>query len=108
MSPVYLANRPELIKSLPTGITIDDFVEVDSHGWRVTVGMKLARLGAYVDHDGKIRDRSGRRIEFFRHYDGGMPPPPLLMEAMSRSLHELKQSSTVIEMYRDPALPGPI
>jgi hypothetical protein len=107
LSPAYLVNRSELARSLPDNVKMDDFVEKDWAGRKITVGMKLARLGAYSGPDGKLYDRTGRQIEFFRHYDGGMPPPPGLLEEGYRRLDELKRTCTVIEIFRDPDLPPP-
>jgi hypothetical protein len=108
LSPVYLANRPALARCLPDGVTMDDFVERDVAGLKVTVGMKLARLGAHPGRDGNLYDLSGRRIAFFRHYDGGMPPPDGLLEQAEQHLQELKKTCTVIEIRRDPNLPPPV
>jgi hypothetical protein len=108
LSPVYLANYSELAHRLPDGVSMNDFVERDVTGVKVTVGMKLARLGAYPGRDGKIYDWSGQRIEFFRHYDGGMQPPDFVLEHAERHLQELKKTSRVIEIFRDPDLPHPV
>jgi hypothetical protein len=111
LSPSYLVNGPELARSLPNSVKMDDYVEKDWTGRKVTVGMKLARLGAYCGQDGKLYDRSGRRIEFFRHYEYGGAQHPnedeILRESLRR-LEELKKTCTVIEISRDPDLPPPV
>ena len=108
LSPVYLVNRPAMARCLPDGISMNDFVEQDWTGLKVTVGMKLARLGAYPGSDGKLYDLSGRRIEFFRHYDGGVDPGMEFIQQASQRLEELKKTATVIEIRRDPDWPLPV
>jgi hypothetical protein len=107
LSPFYLVNLPAITRCLPEGIHMSDFVERDAFGVKVTVGMKLARLGAHPGPDGKIYDLSGRQIEFFRHYDGGMSPGEEILASADRHLKELKKTYTVIEILRDPDLPPP-
>jgi hypothetical protein len=103
-----LVARPELARCLPDGVRMDDFVEVDRLGLRVSVAGKLARLGAYAGPDGKLYDRGGRPIAFWRHYDGGMCPPAGRLEAAADRLKELKRTHTVIEMFHDPRAPLPV
>jgi len=124
LSPIYLVERSALAQALPSWVQMDDYVRDvggrvteeydagqryvrDFGSIRVSVGMELARLGAYVGRDGKIYDLSGRRIEFFHHYEGGPVPPPELWEDAQRHLEELKKTCTVIETSRDPRLPPP-
>jgi hypothetical protein len=108
LSPVYLMERPLIARCLPPGVRMDDFVERGPLGMKVTVAEKLARLGAVPGWDGNLYDLSGKRIEFFRHYDGGSPPPPGMLEESWRHLEELKKTCTVIEICRDPDLPLPV
>jgi hypothetical protein len=108
LSPFYLANLPAITRRLPDGIHMDDYVGRDAFGRKVTVGMKLARLGAHPGPDGKLYDLSGRQIQFFRHYDGGMQPPPGTLENAQRELEQLKKTCTVIEILHDPDLPLPV
>jgi hypothetical protein len=106
LSPVYLLERPVIARCLPDGVRMDDFVERGPFGIKITVAEKLAQLGAIPGWDGKLYDITGRRIEFFRHYDGGQPLPG--MEESRRHLEELKKTCTVIEICRDPDLPPPL
>jgi hypothetical protein len=106
LSPVHLAVRPELAHRLPPGITMNDYVETNFG--KVNVGEKLARLGAYPGQDGGIFDLSGCEIKFFKHYDGGMPPPAGTLERAQKELQQLKAKYTVIEIRRDPDLPPPV
>ncbi len=110
--PIFQLDRPELERRLPDGISMSDFVERDWSGYPVTVDEKLARLGAYVSEDGKMRDGAGRPIEFFRHFDGGMSPGPDFLARHHERLTQLQQKQrrgecTLIEITRDPWLPGP-
>jgi hypothetical protein len=107
LSPVALVNRPFIARALPDGVRFADYVETDATGYKVTVAEKLARLGAHVGGDGKIYDLTGHRIEFFHHYDGGMPLPAGAEEAARKELEAMKKKYTVIEIRRDPALPPP-
>jgi hypothetical protein len=108
LSPLYLANYPALARCLPEGVSMDDYVERDVTGGKVTVAMKLARLGAYPGKDGKIYDLSGQRIEFFRNEYGGAPLPAEVYQQAERHLQELKKQFRVIEIRRDPDLPPPV
>jgi hypothetical protein len=108
LSPAFLVDRPAIARCLPDGVRMDDFVERGPAGLKITVGEKLARIGATPGRDGKLCDRSGRRIEFFQHYQGGMPLPAGMMEEAQRHLEELKKTCTVIEIRRDPDLPPPV
>jgi hypothetical protein len=85
---------------------MSDFVETNSLGMRVTVGMKLAQLGAYAGRDGKLYDSHGRPIEFCRP-PGGMPLPRDVEAEMDARLAELKKTHTVIQMLHDPREPLP-
>lgn len=108
---ISLVDRPALAGKLPDNVRMDDFVDKDWMGRKITVGMKLARLGAYSGPDGKLYDRSGRRIEFFRHYEYGGAQHPNEDETIRESLRrleELKKTCTVIEISRDPDLPLPV
>jgi hypothetical protein len=108
LSPVHLVNRPAIARCLPEGIRMEDYVERGPAGMKVTVEEKLARLGASPGPDGHLYDRDGRRIEFFRHYDGGAQPLPGMLEEGWRRLRELKKTCTVIEICHDPGLPLPV
>jgi hypothetical protein len=105
LSPLHLINRPAIEKALPANVKLSDYVERGAFG-KITVGEKLARIGAHVK-DGKLYDMGGRPIEFFKHYDGGMQPPEGWLERMDAELEKLKKTHTVIEIYRDPDLPPP-
>jgi hypothetical protein len=107
MSPANLVNRPAIGRCLPSGVRFEDYAGRGPFGTKLTVGDELARVGAAPGADGKLYDRSGRRIEFFKHYDGGMPPPEGMREAAERHLEELKKTCTVIQINRDPDLPPP-
>jgi hypothetical protein len=106
LSPVYLAERPQLARCLPDGIRMDEYVETDRLGLRVTVGMKLARLGAYADTDGKLHDGQGRPIEFCRPSGGMQLPADVEAEGRAR-LAELAKTHTIIQMLHDPREPLP-
>jgi hypothetical protein len=107
LSPAYLVSRSSIAQHLPDGVRMDDFVERGPLGRKITVGEKLAQVGAAPGPDGKLYDHSGKRVEFFRYYDGGAPPPPGMLEAAERQLAELKKTCTVIEILHDPDLPSP-
>lgn len=96
-----------LARHLPGGVSINDFVERDASGRKVTVGVKLVRLGALPGVDGKLYDASGRPVEFWRHYAGGADPGPEFFERQGERLAELKRTATVVEISHDPELPMP-
>jgi hypothetical protein len=106
LSPLYLAQRPQLARCLPDGIKMSDYVETDNLGMRVDVGMKLARLGAYAGPDGKLYDCHERPIEFCRPR-GGMQFPSDVEAEMDARLAKLKETHTVIQMLHDPRQPLP-
>jgi hypothetical protein len=107
-APLVPSSSSSLTRSLPEGIRMTDYVGRGPLGRKVTVGVTLASLGAHTGSDGKLVDRSGRPITFFRHYDGGMPPTEAMMRDMAEQLAELRRTSTVIEIHRDPDLPPPM
>jgi hypothetical protein len=107
LSPVYLANRSSMERCLPSGVTMDTYVDRDWTGLKVNVGMKLARLGAYA-RDGQLYDGLGRPIEFYSHDRGGAPMAAEVEQHAYDHLQELKKTHTVIEMFRDPDLPPPV
>jgi hypothetical protein len=106
MSPFYLARRQQLEACLPSGIQMTDYVETDNVGMRVTVGMKLARLGAYVGPDDKLYDSAGRPIEFLRPRGGMQMGRDMEAQAEAR-VEELKKTHTVVQMLHDPRQPPP-
>jgi hypothetical protein len=101
LSPFYLARQPQLASCLPDGIRMSDYVETDNLGMRVSVGMKLARLGAYAGTDGQLYDRDGRPIAF-RGPPGGMPLPSKVEAEMETRLAEERKTHTIIQMLHDP------
>src|SRR6516225_11384858 len=78
MSPLFLYERPGLERALPSSVAMTDYVEHDWTGYRVTVEEKLARLGAYSDAPGVIRDGTGKEIRFYRHQHVAAHPHPAL------------------------------
>jgi hypothetical protein len=106
LSPLYLVERPQLARCLPDGIQMIDYVETDNLGMRVTVGMKLARLGAYAGPDGKLYDLHGRPIEFCRP-PGGMQHSREVEAKINAELEERKKTHTIIQMLHDPRQPLP-
>src|SRR5262245_1117891 len=46
LSPAHLVERPAIERCLPSDVKMGDYVEHGPVGMRVTVGEKLARLGA--------------------------------------------------------------
>ena len=106
LSPLHLVQRPQLARCLPDGILMGDYVETDQLGMRVTVGMKLARLGAYAGPDGKLYDSHGRPIEFCRP-PGGMQFARDVEAEIDARLAKLKETHTVIQMLHDPRQPLP-
>jgi hypothetical protein len=105
MSPLFQYERPGLERSLPSDVAMTDYVEYDWTGYRVTVEEKLARLGAYSDAPGVIRDGTGKEIRFYRHQDVAAHPDPAFTPPPN-VLPELKKRFTVIEVHRDPEVPG--
>lgn len=68
---------------------------------RVTVGMKLARSGAYAAPDGKRYDGHGRAVEFC------FPPGDMQLSREAEAeidtrLAALKKTHTVIQRLHDP------
>ena len=106
LSPLYLAQRPQVAKCLPDGIQMSDYVETDNLGMRVTVGMKLARLGAYAGPDGKLYDCHDRPIEFCLP-PGGMQLSREAEAETDARLAALQKTHTVIQMLHDPRQPLP-
>jgi hypothetical protein len=106
-APLLPGDGSALTRGLPDGVRMTDYVERDPLGRKITVGAKLVSLGAHPGPDGKLIDRSGRPITFFRLYDGGTPPTEAMQRAWAEEFAELKRTSTVIEIYRDPDLPLP-
>ena len=106
MSPLFLYERPGLERSLPSDVAMTDYVEHDWTGYRVTVEEKLARLGAYSDAPGVIRDGTGKEIRFFRHQDVAAHPDPAFTPPPNE-LPELKKRFNVIEIRREPDVPTP-
>jgi hypothetical protein len=106
MSPLYLYEKPGLERSMPSDVAMTDYVEYDWTGYRVTVEEKLARLGAYSDAPGVIRDGTGKEIRFFHHQDVAAHPDPAFTPPPNE-LPELKQRFTVIEISRDPEIATP-
>jgi hypothetical protein len=108
LNPVYVVERPAIERALPDGVRMSDYVGKDVTGLKMTVGMKLARLGAHLGTDGKLYDLGGKPIDFFRHYDGGADPGPDFFERGAKHLEELKKTCTVIEILHDPDSPLPV
>jgi hypothetical protein len=106
-TPLLPGDASALARGLPEGVRMTDYVERGPLGRKITVGTKLVSLGAHPGPDGKLLDRSGRLITFFHHYDGGSPPTEAMQRAWAEQLAELKRTSTVIEILRDPDLPLP-
>jgi hypothetical protein len=102
MSPLYQYELPGLERSMPSDVAMTDFVDYDWMGYRVTVEEKLARLGAYSDAPGVIRDGTGKEIRFYRHNELGTPPYSASNPPPPDQLPELKKRFTVIEIKRDP------
>jgi hypothetical protein len=109
MSPLYLYEKPGLERSLPNGVAMTDYVEHDWTGYRVTVEEKLARLGAYSDAPGVIRDGTGKEIRFYNHKDSAAHPDPAFNPPPPDELPELKKRFTLIEIKHEtvPAPPTP-
>jgi hypothetical protein len=107
LNPVYVVERPAIEHALPDGVHMGDYVGKDVTGLKMTVGMKLARLGAHLGTDGKLYDLSGKPIDFFVHYDGGMAPLPEISQRADQHLKDLKKTCNVIEILHDPDLPPP-
>jgi hypothetical protein len=107
MSPLFLVERPLLERSLPRGIAMTDYVETDWMGMKVTVAEKLARLGAYAESDGILRDGTGREIRLIKHEDLALKASPDDVKREQAELRELKQRCTVIEVRPDPTPVAP-
>jgi hypothetical protein len=102
LSPLYQLERPGLERSLPTDVAMTDYVETDFWGFKVSVEEKLARLGAYSDSPGVIRDGTGKEIRFYQHYQASTNPGPEPSKASLNELGELKKRFNVIEFTPDP------
>src|SRR5260370_42636888 len=85
------------------GVTLGEGVRVrPGPGGRlhlVTVEEALAELGARAGEDGKVRDRDGKEIHFWRNPLSGRATPRTSEEAraVQAELEELKRQYTVIE-----------
>src|SRR5262249_11831423 len=95
---------PALERCLPDGVKMTDYVETDAFGVRVSVGRKLARLGAIPTPGGKLYDILGREIAFFRHYDGGPNPGGEFLRPAAERLRQVKERCPGIEIRRDPVV----
>lgn len=102
--PVHLAERPFLVKQLPSGISMSDYVEPGPFGTGITVAEKLAWLGARPGLDGKIHGLLGKEIVFWPDTATGMDPGHEHRRRQQEALEELKKRCRVIEMWRDPRL----
>jgi len=106
MSPLYQLERPGLERALPSSVAMTDYVEHDWTGYKVTVEEKLARLGAYSDAPGVIRDGTGKEIRFYRHKELGTPPYSASNPPPPNELPDLKKRFNVIEIKTDPDVPA--
>ena len=106
-APLLPGDGSALTRGLPDGVRMTDYVERGPLGRKITVGTKLVSLGAHPGPDGKLLDRSGRLITFFRLYDGGAPPTEAMLREEREQLAELQRTSTVIVICHDPDLPLP-
>jgi hypothetical protein len=95
---------------LPSGITLRTVAEYRPTGkvtWvknseepvydEITVGQKLAELGARAK-DGKLYDAGGNEVRIFRGYGGGAKPPPQMIQSLQEERARLKSLYTVVEI----------
>jgi hypothetical protein len=106
--PPTLADREAVTAFLPSGIKLDTIAE---YQWRstlkglkpvttyreVTVERRLAEVGAKVV-GGKLCDRSGREIRFYKHICLGTQLGDGTVEAWHKELAQLRSRYTVIEV----------
>jgi hypothetical protein len=95
-----LADRDAVSRCLPDGHTLDEkFREGGYHGKITTIEKKLAELGTHI-RNGKIFDRNGKRIFFFKgfHY-AGYPRDIEMEDEVDQRLKDLQKKGTVIQMW---------
>lgn len=98
-----LKDREAVACGLPAGVALADGVRVSGKVWGrqhvVTVEEALAELGARAGEDGKLRDRAGKEIRFWRNpLEGrGTPYFPDEPQRVQDELEQLKKQFTVIE-----------
>ena len=102
-----LANRDEIAKHLPADVKLDTVASCGDMGKnKIIVEQELARVGAFISTDGKLRSRSGREI-YFHHMIGCWGNPPgnymQLWEEENRTLERLRQQYTVITLTCNPS-----
>jgi hypothetical protein len=94
-----LANRVEVAKLLPVGITLNTVTSFDSQrNPRSRVEYDLAKIGARIETNGKLCDKTGKEIRFFQRPSIGAHLFNIreIYESADRELTELKMSYTVI------------
>lgn len=99
--PPRLANREEIARHLPTGVTLGTAVS----GSGASVEQELVNVGAFVADDGKLRDNTGKEIYFL--YDGHGIGAYLREEQMREMEQEHdKQYEELNKKYRLIVLPS--
>jgi hypothetical protein len=89
-----------LAKCLPPDLTLSTVIDANPEGKGLTVADKLAEMGAHVGADGKLRDRRGKEVTFYKRLSlwwGARPPNyDEVVRKEEDELRELRRRSTVI------------
>jgi hypothetical protein len=88
-------DRQAVTRCLPPDVTLETVATAYSAVDKFTVEQELIELGAHVDHEGKLRDGSGKEIRFFREGEDGSNP-----SANEASLATLSKDFTVVTIER--------